>query len=1299
MKKKYLLSSLLLFVLLLYNVSLYAQGQLWGMTRSGGSSGAGVIFKTNADGTGYLVQHDFYSPFPGESPVSDLLKASDGKLYGMTNRGGASDMGIIFQYDPATSAYTKKFDFSVANGAYPGGSLMQASNGKLYGMTPWGGANDQGVLFEYDPVANTYIKKIDFLSPVTGGQPQGGLVQAPNGKLYGMTAYIGASDYGVLFEYDPITSTYTKKIDFSPLNGWRCVGNLAVASSGKLYGLTASGGIYGGGVIFEFDPTTSLFTKKIDLSTTTGSSPYGTLLQATNGNLYALTSGGGTGEANKNGTLIEYNPVTNVLIKKFDFASSNGYQPRGNLIQLSNGKLYGLAFGGGANDQGVLFEYDLSSNTYTKKQDFSNPTGANPMGSLTQAPNGKLYGMSYRGGAADLGVLFEYDAALNTYIKKLDFSHAPNGSKPSSSALTQAANGKLYGLTSAGGANNLGVLFEIDPATNVYTKKIDLSSTLGSTPWAGMVTGADGKLYGVTLHGGANNNGVLFEYDPASNTYTKRVEFSPSIGISPAGKLLQLSNGKFYGTTGQGGTNNMGVIFEYDPVTYTYTKKIDLLRINGAFPRGVLTEASNGKFYGLCYGGGASEDGAIFEYDATTNTYTKKFDFTYATTGSGPSGSFLNATNGKLYATTYTGGVNESGVLFEYNPTTNTYTKKLDFQPSTGSNAFGELMQSSNGKIYATTMDGGANAVGVLYEYDPTTNTRVNKLTFAGINGAYPLYGSFLYINDVYVTTPANNAVNQNLSVSVSAKAVTGATTYTIELNDSPTFTGTPIVKSGSRTQSFSGLQYGTTYYTRVKTNLSPNWGIVTRFTTGSPEFFSYVTSPANGAIGTNVNLSVTANVITGASTYTIELNTASDFTGTSIVKSGARAQTFNNLAVSTTYYTRVKTDLSPNWGATRSFTTGSAVSLSYVTTPANNATNQLWTRTITANTITGASTYTIQLSPVNDFSTGIIQQTGSTPTLSFSGLAYDTQYFSRVTTDLSPGAWGPVRSFTTGNPANYSYITSPANGATNVSWIVTLTSNLVTDATQYTIEVNTASDFTGTSIVQTGSRSMNFTLAYSQLYYVRVKTNLMPAAWGPARSFTTGSPVSFAYVTSPANGATNVATTVNVSSNTVTGATSYTIELNTAPDFTGTATVKTSSSRTINFAGLSAGTTYYTRVSTNLSGGVWGATRSFTTTGTATGRIAQNTPDDITKETTEESFSIDVFGNPFTHSLSFIINARYQEEAAVKLIDLTGRVFHESNQKTNTLVVLEPSAAPGIYLLQAKTTSGLKYVRVMKIN
>lgn len=156
----------------------------------------------------------------------------------------------LFSFDPSSSTYIKLKDFDNIIGANPHGSLMQANNGKLYGMTSKGGTNDVGVIFSFDPSNFTYTKLKD-LDETNGSTPYGSLIQANNGQLYGMTVRGGNNDYGVIFSFDPSNSSYTKLKDLHKTNGSHPYGSLMQASNGKLYGMTGSGGTNDNGVIFH----------------------------------------------------------------------------------------------------------------------------------------------------------------------------------------------------------------------------------------------------------------------------------------------------------------------------------------------------------------------------------------------------------------------------------------------------------------------------------------------------------------------------------------------------------------------------------------------------------------------------------------------------------------------------------------------------------------------------------------------------------------------------------------------------------------------------------------------------------------------------------------------------------------------------------------------------------------------------------------------------------------------------------------------------------------------------------------
>jgi len=348
--------------------------QLWGMTSRGGSNNMGVIFQFDPATSIFTKKFDFDGVANGAMPYGSLIQASDGKLYGMTNQGGANDVGVLFQYDPTTSTFTKKLDFNTSNGANPWGSIIQASDGNLYGTTNYGGLNGAGVLFKYDPATSTYAKMVDF-NDTNGDYPQCSLMQASNGKLYGITTYGGKNRDGSLFEYNLGSNTYSKMIDLFYLNGYGSYGSLVQASDGKLYGVTGGGAGYGYGVLFQYDPVSITYIKKIDFSNILGSNgygPVGSLIQASDGELYGATPSGGP--SGSSGVIFQYNPVSSTYTKKIDgFYNYGGYGiwPIGNLVQTSDGMFYGMTEDGPNSLSATIFQWDpYNANPYNAKLTF-----------------------------------------------------------------------------------------------------------------------------------------------------------------------------------------------------------------------------------------------------------------------------------------------------------------------------------------------------------------------------------------------------------------------------------------------------------------------------------------------------------------------------------------------------------------------------------------------------------------------------------------------------------------------------------------------------------------------------------------------------------------------------------------------------------------------------------------------------------------------------------------------------------------------------------------------------------------
>jgi uncharacterized repeat protein (TIGR03803 family) len=232
------------------NSSLYYDGiYLYGTTEYGGANNDGTIFKIMPDGTNYAKLLDFAGTTNGNNPFGALV--SDGtSLYGMTNVGGANNLGTIFKIMTNGTGYTKLLDFAgTANGQNPIGSLYYDGT-YLYGTTEFGGANSDGTIFKILPNGTGYTDLLDF-NGTNGSQPQGGLI-SDGTYLYGMTNVGGANGDGALFKILKNGTGYVHLADFTGTgNGANPYGNL-FSAGGYLYGTASMGGANSLGTVFRF---------------------------------------------------------------------------------------------------------------------------------------------------------------------------------------------------------------------------------------------------------------------------------------------------------------------------------------------------------------------------------------------------------------------------------------------------------------------------------------------------------------------------------------------------------------------------------------------------------------------------------------------------------------------------------------------------------------------------------------------------------------------------------------------------------------------------------------------------------------------------------------------------------------------------------------------------------------------------------------------------------------------------------------------------------------------------------------
>src|SRR5262245_54064199 len=173
-------------------------GALYGTTETGGISG-GTVFKVNENGSGLRTLHSFNLDDGDYSfPVAAPLEGSDGALYGTAADGGAHFAGMVFKVNKDGTGYVRLHEFGQTDGAHPYGALAEGSDGALYGTTTEGGANDRGVIFKLNKDGTGFLKLHDF-NGSDGDSHSAGLIAGSDGALYG-TAGGGAYGYGVAFK-------------------------------------------------------------------------------------------------------------------------------------------------------------------------------------------------------------------------------------------------------------------------------------------------------------------------------------------------------------------------------------------------------------------------------------------------------------------------------------------------------------------------------------------------------------------------------------------------------------------------------------------------------------------------------------------------------------------------------------------------------------------------------------------------------------------------------------------------------------------------------------------------------------------------------------------------------------------------------------------------------------------------------------------------------------------------------------------------------------------------------------------
>jgi uncharacterized repeat protein (TIGR03803 family) len=429
----------------------------------------------------------------GAGSTSTLIQGTDGSLYGTTVFGGnrspncQSDCGTIFKITLG-GTLTTLYNFDDTNGENPVSGLTQGADGNFYGVANRGGLDcfsvTCGTAFSITP-AGTFTILHNFCLQVTcpdGEAPRGTPVQASDGNLYGATQFGGGN--------------------LNACNdGFGC---------GTLYKMTTSGAL------------TTLYIFCSQPGCVDGDTPFGALIQASDGNLYGTTLSGG---ANNNGTIFKVT-TTGVLKTLYSFSGpSDGENPMDGLVQGSDGNFYGTTANGGIAGGGTVFQFSRGG-VLTTLHSFEDVDGTNPSGGLVQATDGYFYGTTPANGSAGGGTLFRINSAGTfTVLHSFCSPNCSSGQAPQG-GLVQDTNGVFYGMTPLGGSRSLPC--QTIACGTIFRLSVGLAPFVETKPTRGAI-GTGIVILGSSLTGAT---GVTFDGIPAIFTVISDSEISAFV---PAG--------------------------------------------------------------------------------------------------------------------------------------------------------------------------------------------------------------------------------------------------------------------------------------------------------------------------------------------------------------------------------------------------------------------------------------------------------------------------------------------------------------------------------------------------------------------------------------------------------------------------------------------------------------------------------------------------------------------------------------------------------------------------------------------
>ncbi len=382
----------------------------------------------------------------------------------------------------------------------------------------------------------------------------------------------------------------------------------------------------------------------------------------------------------------------------------------------------------GAADRAQSQTYKVLHNFTAKGAD-----GATPYGGPIFDQFGNLVGTTYLGGYWGSGSVYKLSLKGDswTYSSLYSLKGLTDGAGPAFGSLAIGPKGSLFATTEGGGY--LGTAFEVCPGSNCKSRETVVHSfghgTDGIEPIGGLAFDAAGNFYGTTLLGGVLGNGTVFEGTWSGTAWITGQIYdfgaSSTDAVNAVAGVTIDAQGNLYGTTSFGGTSGVGAIYKLTPSSTGWSESI-LYNFqgldDGQNPVGGVILDSAGNIYGTTFDGGVNGGGTVYELSPSNGSWNFKTIYSFVGGYGGPYNKLTMDATGNLYGTANSDGAYGFGSVFKLAPGSGgwTYTDLYDFtNGSDGGEPYGAVAVDKNGNVFGTAVTGGGDGQGVIFEITP----------------------------------------------------------------------------------------------------------------------------------------------------------------------------------------------------------------------------------------------------------------------------------------------------------------------------------------------------------------------------------------------------------------------------------------------------------------------------------------------------------------------------------------------------------------------------------------------------